>query len=247
MPTFQHDGLQLHYTDQGEGPVVLCVHGATGTGSNEWSRLASALGDRYRFVLPDLRGHGSSDDCLPEISIEHVDADLVALIAHAALPAPHVIGFSFGAEAVLDLELHRPGTVSSLVLISPGLNNPNLRVPTRAELESTWPASLRGLHRARHGPDQWLNIMFELCARAQQRPAPDPAALAALGCPILLVVGSADDRRRVRQAHQLAELNERCRLVVVDGAHHAVHKERPPEVAAAVGEFLDFVNEAARP
>jgi pimeloyl-ACP methyl ester carboxylesterase len=89
--------------------------------------------------------------------------------------------------------------------------------------------------------------MFALGARARKRPAPDLDALAALACPILLVVGSADDGRRVRQAHQLAELNERCRLVLVDGAHHAVHKERPSEVAAAVGEFLDSVTECARP
>ena len=92
MSTYQRDGLELHYEVRGAGPPVLCVHGATGTGSYEWSKVADALKDRYRFIIPDLRGHGASDYQAGEMSIEAVNADLLALIAHEQLEPPHVLG-----------------------------------------------------------------------------------------------------------------------------------------------------------
>ena len=139
MSTYTHDGLDLHYEISGTGPPVLCVHGATGTGSYEWSKVASALNSRFQFVVPDLRGHGLSDYRAGEMSIETVNSDLIELIATLHLRPPHVLAFSFGSEAALDLELRHPGSAASLILLSPGLGEPNAGVPTREQLESGWP------------------------------------------------------------------------------------------------------------
>jgi pimeloyl-ACP methyl ester carboxylesterase len=239
VPKYERDGLDLHYTVVGHGPDVLCVHGATGAGVFEWSTMSEALGDRYRFVLPDLRGHGFSDHRAGAISIEEIDEDLLELVAHERVGPTHLLGFSFGAEVVLDLELRYPGTARSLLLLSPGLGDPKSSVPSRARLEAVWPDSLRRLHRERHGEDHWLGLMLEICDRAALRPKANVDELAAIACPILAVVGSKDDPRRIRQTRVLEESHPRCRVVVVEGAIHAVHKERPGEVAQIVGEFLD--------
>lgn len=239
MSIYERDGLRLHYDVLGSGPSVLCVHGATGTGAYEWSALADALGHRYRFIAPDLRGHGRSDHRAGQIGIRYVNEDLLGLIRHERLDRPHVLGFSFGAEAALELELTHPGTSASLVLLSPGLGDPKSSVPSRDQLEKVWPHSLRRLHAERHGPSHWLEVMVELCEGAATRPKADLEAIAIIACPILLIVGSHDDPRRIRQAHLMEEAHQRCRLVVVDGAHHAVHKERRAEVAAIISDFLD--------
>jgi 3-oxoadipate enol-lactonase len=247
MPTYESDGLRLHYEVSGSGPPVVCVHGATGTGSYEWADLAGTLDDRYRFITPDLRGHGRSEHRAGEIGIEQIDDDLLVLIGHTSLGPAHLLAFSFGAEAALDLELHHPGTGASLVLISPGLGDPRSSVPTRTQLETAWPRTLRRLHVEHHGEDHWLDLMVELCDRAARRPKADLDALAAIACPVLLIVGSDDDPRRIRQARLFDEVHDRSRLVVIDGARHAVHKDRPAEVAVAVGEFLDAVTATREP
>ena len=239
--TFRHDGLELRYESRGTGPPVLCVHGATGAGAYEWSKVAEALEDRYRFIIPDLRGHGASDHRAGEMSIEAVDEDLLELIAHEHLTPPHVLGFSFGAEVALELELVYPGSAASLILVSPGLGDPKSSVPTRAQLEKGWPARLRDLHAERHGEDHWLDVMLELCDRAAARPKADLDAIAAIGCPVLLVLGSEDDPRRLRQAEVMRDAHDRTELVVIEGGRHAVHKDHLPEVAAVVGTFLDRV------
>jgi pimeloyl-ACP methyl ester carboxylesterase len=238
MPTYQHDGLDLHYELVGAGPPVLCVHGATGTGSYEWSKLADALQRQYRFVIPDLRGHGPSDYRAGEMSIDAVNGDLVALIAHEQLEPPHLLAFSFGAEVALELELTHPGTAASLILLSPGLGDPKSSVPTRSQLEERWPRSLRALHAERHGDDHWLHVMLELCERAAARPKADLEAIGGVACPILLVLGSEDDPRRLRQAGVMRDAHARTEVVVVDGGRHAVHKDRPSEVAAVIDGFL---------
>jgi 3-oxoadipate enol-lactonase len=239
MSTYQHDGLSLHYDVIGSGPNVVCVHGASGTGAYEWSALAGVLGDRYRMILPDLRGHGASDHRAGEVSIELVNGDLLELIDVEDAARPHVVGFSFGSEVVLDLELANPGTCASLVLLSPGLGDPKSSVPTREQLTAGWPRTLRRLHADRHGEDHWLELMVELCARAGRRPKADLDALAEIACPILLVVGDQDDPRRVRQADLLVATHPRCTLVTIEGGRHAVHKDRPDEVSTAIRAFLD--------
>jgi 3-oxoadipate enol-lactonase len=238
MSTYKRDGLDLHYQVRGAGPPVLCVHGATGTGGYEWSKVANALEDRYRFIIPDLRGHGASDYQAGEMSIEAVNADLLALIAHENLEPPHVLAFSFGAEAALDLELVYPGTAASLMLVSPGLGDPKSSVPTRSQLESRWPGTLRSLHAERHGQDHWLDLMLELCDRAAKRPKADLNAIGGISCPILLVLGSEDDPRRLRQAEVMRGVHDRTEIFVVEGGRHAVHKDHTPEVVAAMDSFL---------
>jgi 3-oxoadipate enol-lactonase len=225
MPTYQRNGLDLHYLVRGTGPPVLCVHGATGTGSYDWSKVARALENRYRFIIPDLRGHGASDYQAGEMSIEAVNEDLLALINHEGL----------------ELELAYPGTAASLVLVSPGLGDPKSSLPTRAQLESRWPATLRGLHTERHGQDHWLDVMLELCDRAGRRPKADLSAIARIGCPVLLVLGSEDDPRRLRQAEVMRDAHGQTEIVVVEGGRHAVHKDHTTEVVATMAVFLTKV------
>jgi pimeloyl-ACP methyl ester carboxylesterase len=238
VPTYCHDDLILHYDVRGAGAPVLCIHGACGTAEYEWSALTAELSEQYRCVVPDLRGHGRSDHRRGDVGIEQVRGDLLTLIAHEQLGRPHVIGFSFGSEVALGLELEHPGTVSSLVLLSPGLANPSDRVPTREQLERGWPRALRSLHVERHGEGHWLELTLELCERSAQRPKTDLDAVARIACPVLLIVGRHDDPRRMRAAHRIAEAHPHASLLIIEDVGHGVHKERPGEVTAAIREFL---------
>ena len=89
------NGHRYHYLDEGEGPVVLMVHGNP-TWSFFFRDLVLALRDRYRVIVPDHIGHGLSDKPqLGEYSfhlaqrsddlrslIEQLDLKDISLIAH---------------------------------------------------------------------------------------------------------------------------------------------------------------------
>ena len=241
--TYERDGLTLAYSIVGDGPQpIVFVHGATATGEFEWGALAAGLGSGYRSILPDIRGHGRSDVASAAHTGEAVCSDLRHLIDHLELDRPHVVGFSYGAEIALMLEVSAPGTVRSLVLISPGTGRPSdYRAPRLEHLYRTWPFALRRLHEAKHGPEHWRQLVTALHEDSVGRPELSDDALAAIVCPVLLLAGDSDESTRQEQGRRFAELNERARFVPIVGAGHSAHQTCPDTVRGVICDFLDEV------
>jgi pimeloyl-ACP methyl ester carboxylesterase len=244
LPSYTSDGLRLHYDIAGTGPALLCVHSATSTGSYEWDQLTHRLSESFRVVKPDLRGHGKSDHRSGQLALELIEEDLRRLIAHETLGRPHLMGFSLGSEIALRLALDHPGIAQSLVLLSPGLGTvksgaaARAEVPSRETLEQAWPKGLRRLHAERHGPDHWIDIMQDLWVRHAERTLIPLEDLQALTIPILLICGSDDDPRRIKQSRLFARTNPMASHIEIDGAGHAVHKDRAEQVEPIIAEFL---------
>ncbi len=53
------DGCRIHVRDFGRGPNVLLYHGF-GLDGRQWVPWARLWAHRFRFIIPDLRGHGRS-------------------------------------------------------------------------------------------------------------------------------------------------------------------------------------------
>jgi|SRR5271154_353927 len=242
--TYERDGLTLAYSVVGDGPQpIVFVHGATATGEFEWRALAAGLGPEYRCILPDIRGHGRSEFATVAHTGEAICADLHHLIAHLELGRPHLVGFSYGAEIALMLELSAPGTARSLVLISPGTGRPgDYRVPRLEHLYRTWPFALRRLHEATHGPEHWRDLVTALHEDSVGRPELSDDTLAAVACPVLLMAGDSDESTRQKQGRRFAELNERARFVQIVGAGHSAHQKSPDTVREVIGDFLAEVD-----
>ena len=235
--TYERDALTLAYSVVGDGHPIVFVHGATATGEFEWRRLAERLGSN-RCILPDLRGLGSSDSD-SDMSSEAMCADLLHLIVHLTLDKPHIVGFSYGAEAALTVELAAPGTARSLVLISPGTGRPDdYRAPAQDHLYQTWPFALRRLHESRHGPDHWRHLVTALHEDSVGRAELSADTLAGVGCPVLLMAGARDERTRRHQGQRFAQVKADATYVEIEGAAHAAHHESLDKVALIIGDFL---------
>lgn len=237
MPFLERGGARLHYRVEGTGAPVLLIHSATSTGTYEWDALVRRLHRSFSWIVPDLRSHGASDHVEGALGLDEVVADLRSLIAQVGLGRPHVVGFSFGAEVALEMEIRQPGTAESLILVSPGTGHSD-GVPKVERMVLRWPRSLRELHASKHGSEHWRTILEALSADAAHRVQVADDVLSAIGCPILLVVGSKDQPIRVKQAHHLAEVNSRASLVTLDGVGHAAHAADPDTFADVVAEFL---------
>ena len=239
--TYEREGLTLAYSIFGEGHPIVFVHGATATGEFEWDRLAKRLASHYRCILPDLRGHGGSD-MGKDMTSEAICADLLHLVDDLGLDKPHIVGFSYGAEASLRLELMAPGTARSLVLISPGTGRPDdYRAPALDHLHQTWPLALRRLHETRHGPDHWRRLVTALHEDSVGRAELSDDTLAGVECPVLLMAGARDERTRRHQGRRFAQVKADATYVEIEGAAHAAHHESLDKVALIVGDFLSEV------
>ncbi len=113
-------GVRLHVRDQGEGPVLLLVHGLNGQMNHFSYGAMAALAQRYRVVAVDRPGAGYSS------RPEGVAADLstqartlALLIERLNLGRPTVVGHSLGGATALTLALEHPDKVGALALVAP--------------------------------------------------------------------------------------------------------------------------------
>ncbi|MGW7103375.1 alpha/beta fold hydrolase [Streptomyces sp. NPDC054838] len=109
------DGRTLSYRDfGGPGRPLLALHGGLSEGM-AFTGLADALGETWRVIAPDQRGHGDSDRA-PDYRRAGYVADAVALLDHLGLDAPvAVLGYSLGGLNACHLAAAHPGRVAALV------------------------------------------------------------------------------------------------------------------------------------
>ena len=110
------DGVRLSYLDNGaDGPVVMLLHGLAGCG-DEFIPTAEAVGPGYRFILPDLRGHGASSRHPADLSRSAFTADIAALIRHVSPGrALSLGGQSMGGHTAILAAADYPELVQRLV------------------------------------------------------------------------------------------------------------------------------------
>lgn len=114
------DGVRLHYVDQGEGPVVVLLHGNGVTIQDfEVSGVLELMAAGHRVLAFDRPGFGYSDRPRQRIWTPAAQAALIAgAIRQLGIDQAVMVGHSWGAMVALALALDDPELVSGLVLIS---------------------------------------------------------------------------------------------------------------------------------
>jgi pimeloyl-ACP methyl ester carboxylesterase len=128
------NGVRLHCVVQGEGPLVLLLHGFPET-SHAWRRQLPALAERFRVVAPDLRGFGESDKPkgVAAYRTSVVADDIVGLVRAFGAERAHIVGHDWGGGVAWTVAALHPEAVDRLVV----LNCPHPAVMQRA-LRSNW-------------------------------------------------------------------------------------------------------------
>ncbi|MGW0709454.1 alpha/beta fold hydrolase [Streptomyces sp. NPDC002643] len=99
-------------------PALLLVHGWGGDG-REWSPHAEALADRFRVLVPDLRGHGRSEVPDEGNTPAEMAEDLAALLNSLGVGPVVAVGHSMGVQVVNLLAVRHPKAVRSVIALDP--------------------------------------------------------------------------------------------------------------------------------
>lgn len=128
---FEHEGLRMHYLDEGHGDPLLLLHGEP-----DWSylyrKMIPALSDAFRVIAPDYLGFGRSDKPT-EIGWytydRHCDS-IRALIRHLDLRGISVAVQDWGGPIGLRLAAEDPDRFARLIVLNTGLFVPGPGWPT---------------------------------------------------------------------------------------------------------------------
>ncbi|MGD2019087.1 MAG: alpha/beta fold hydrolase, partial [Planctomycetota bacterium] len=100
----------------GAAPLVL-LHGSPGS-ADDFRDLGPLLARGRRLVVPDLPGFGVSPGDVPDLSARAHAAYVRALLDELGVERCHVLGFSMGGAAALELAAAAPERVRSVTLLA---------------------------------------------------------------------------------------------------------------------------------
>src|SRR5437764_4223512 len=128
-------GVRLHLAESGpaDGPPLLLVHGWPQHWWC-WRLVLPRLSERFRCLVPDLRGHGWSEAPAEGYRKEQLVDDLLALLDRLELERVGYVGHDWGAFCGFLLTLRAPERLTGLLALS---------VP------HLWPSRRDRLHRRR--------------------------------------------------------------------------------------------------
>ncbi|EFL32898.1 epoxide hydrolase [Streptomyces viridochromogenes DSM 40736] len=114
------NGIRLHIAEQGEGPLVVLLHGFPESW-HSWRHQFGPLAEAgFRVVAPDQRGYGGSDhpEDVSAYSILHLVGDVVGLIHALGEERAFVVGHDWGAPVAWHTALLRPDVVRGVAGLS---------------------------------------------------------------------------------------------------------------------------------
>ena len=247
LPTHHQQGYE--YVDEGEGPVLLLLHGLFGALSN-WAEVVAAFRPHHRVLIPLLPIY---DMPLPQAGVPGLVGYVEGFVAALGLPpAFTVLGNSLGGHVALVYALNNPARVGRLVLTgSSGLFEDGMGgsfpkrgnygfVQERVAYTFYDPAVatkelVDEIFRVTNSNAQCLRIIA--VARSAQRHNLTKE-LHRIRVPVLLVWGLNDTITPPPVAHDFARLLPRAELAFLDHCGHAPMMERPAGFNNYLRRFL---------
>ncbi len=203
MPSFQSEGVEIAFLDEGSGEPMLLIHGFASNATVNWvdtGWVRHLVRAGHRVIAMDCRGHGASAKlhAPAQYSAPIMAEDARRLLDHLGITRADVMGYSMGARISAFLALAHPTRVRSLVFGGLGGNMVRpmagtgpiaaaLEAPSMDAVTNPTARTFRAFAEATASDLKALAA----CIRSARDPL-TAAALATLACPVLVAVGDQD-------------------------------------------------------
>lgn len=120
--------IELAVHEAGNGPAVFMIHGFPELAYSWNHQLKTISEGGFRAIVPEMRGYGSSDspDLIEDYDLEHLTADLVALLDALDIEKAVFAGHDWGGFVAWAMPVMYPERTLGVI----GVNTPNFPVPT---------------------------------------------------------------------------------------------------------------------
>jgi pimeloyl-ACP methyl ester carboxylesterase len=112
-------GHRVCFRRAGDGPVILLVHGITGS-SRHWERVFPILAERHTVIAPDLLGHGESAKPRGDYSLGAFASGIRDLLLALDCGPATIVGHSLGGGIAMQFAYQFPEGCERLVLVASG-------------------------------------------------------------------------------------------------------------------------------
>lgn len=251
---FQHGDLAVHYTDRGEGAVVLLLHGWMGSRAS-FEGLANDLSGHVRTISLDFPGQGGKtpEPGTPFGVAEHMEL-VLALLRSLSIDKVSIVAHSFGGRISLKLASEHPEVVHRMVLTGCAGLRPKKTLKRRLRslvyraarrlIESPLYTekrreALRERLIERFGSSDYKALAPSMRATFNRVVGEDLSyCLPKIGAPTVLVFGTEDTETPIWMGETMARAMKDAALIPFHGAGHFAYLEKYPDFLAIVSNFL---------
>ena len=243
-------------------PTVVFIHGVLNDHSVWILQTRYFAHHGWNVLAPDLPGHCKSEGEPPK-SVEEAAKFVIDLLDAAGVKKAALVGHSFGSLTAVEATAMAPERVSQLVMVgtafpmkvSPALLDSSLNAPMKAiDMVNTFSHSMLAPPPSTLGPGTWLyggsralmrrvlasnptvNV-FHAGFKACDSYRGAEAAIERVRCPILFVLGRADQMTPPKAAESLVAKARDGKLVLLQAGHQLL-TEDPDGVLFALKDFL---------
>lgn len=117
LKTLSINNETLSYRELGSGEEVLVLIHGNMSSSRHFDLLAEALKDRYRLILPDMRGFGASSYETPVNDLADFAKDIEAMVSTLGIKRYKILGWSTGGGVAMVMAGMYPEQVTGLYLL----------------------------------------------------------------------------------------------------------------------------------
>jgi pimeloyl-ACP methyl ester carboxylesterase len=236
----QADGFRIRYTEAGDGPPLVHLHGAGGL---QLTPAHDLLCRTFRVIAFEMPGFGASPENVRTQNMPDLATTMVKATEAMGLDRFNLMGTSFGGKVALWLVAQHAALVRALVLEAPAAIRPRGTQPVSGTPHEI--ASRLYAHPERM-PDlpatdpsqaaQTLKLVQRL--RGPERDKTLEDRLHDVTTPTLVVFGTLDSVIPPATGRIYKEMMSNAHLVFVYDAGHAIAAERPEAFAEVVLDFL---------
>lgn len=246
------DGLNIEYTEMGQGQEVLLLHG-WGSSFDVYNGIMNTLKDRCRLIALNFPGCGNSDTMHSPWNLDDYCNFVIKFIKLLNLNNPILIGHSHGGRVILKLTASGMLNPPKIILLdSAGLiPKKSLKQKLRAKSFKAIKTVL-SLPVVKNYSEDLLNKARRHYGSADYNAAPEVLRktmvslvntdlrdiLHQIKCPTLLIWGENDTATPLSDAKIIESKISDAGLCVIKGAGHYSFCENPYQAHAILNSFI---------
>ena len=245
----------IHYWTGGktDAPLVVFTHGAT-VDHHEWDATLPIVGEHFRILAWDMRGHGLSRPATFDLS--EAVADLLALLDRLEVRKATFVGHSMGGNLHQEFTYRHPERVKALAMLDCTWNFMHLSAsdkfwlkvadpifklyPYKTLIDQSVAVSATSIESQdllrksmqKLSKDEFVHILMNstLCLRYE----PDYK----ITQPLLMMMGDKEATGNIRKAMPLWARHDGVDLVIIPNAKHAANLDQPEIFHHSLLDFL---------
>ncbi|MCM1544003.1 MAG: alpha/beta hydrolase [Ruminococcus sp.] len=249
------DGLNINYICEGEGELVLLLHG-WGSNITLFQAAINLLKQNYKVIAMDMPGFGESDEPSEPWDVDRYVDFVLEFLKGYQFDKITLLGHSFGGRVIIKLcSRDLPFEVEKVILVDSAGVKPEKttsqkikqttykmtkKIFASAAVQKMFPDALENLRRRNGSADYNAAspIMRQTLVKVVNEDLCD--LMPNVKCPTLLIWGKNDDATPLSDGQLMEKLMPEAALVVFDNAGHYSFLEQQVLFSRVLASFMNI-------